>query len=115
VGFTRQIGQLSQALKIPTGSVGDNHAAQYSIAIAPYRVTFLQDDSRLIRFAYMPEHCSWLNQVEIRFGISLAAYSSAANGINNCLCVTSITAFPGRAGLPVAASCFRLAPGYPSV
>ncbi len=33
------------------------------------RQEFLSDSSHRIRFAYTPKHCSWLNQVEIWFGI----------------------------------------------
>jgi hypothetical protein len=33
------------------------------------RAEFLQDESHRIRFIYTPKHCSWLNQVEIWFGI----------------------------------------------
>jgi transposase len=35
----------------------------------PSRATFLQDESHRIRFIYTPKHCSWLNQVEIWFGM----------------------------------------------
>jgi transposase len=33
------------------------------------RAKFLQDESHRIHFVYTPKHCSWLNQVEIWFGI----------------------------------------------
>ena len=33
------------------------------------RREFLQDNSHRIRFVYLPKHSSWLNQIEIFFGI----------------------------------------------
>lgn len=33
------------------------------------RAAFLQDNSHRIRLVYTPKHCSWLNQVEMWFGI----------------------------------------------
>ena len=33
------------------------------------RMDFLHDKSHRIRFLYTPKHCSWLNQIEIWFGI----------------------------------------------
>jgi transposase len=33
------------------------------------RAAFLHDDSHRIRLVYTPKHCSWLNQVEMWFGI----------------------------------------------
>ena len=33
------------------------------------RTEFLHDPSHRIRFIYTPKHCSWMNQIEIWFGI----------------------------------------------
>lgn len=33
------------------------------------RAAFLSDPSHSIRFVYTPKHCSWMNQIEIWFGI----------------------------------------------
>ncbi len=33
------------------------------------RGTFLENENHRIRFVYTPKHCSWLNQIEIWFGI----------------------------------------------
>ncbi len=33
------------------------------------RETFLMDESHRIRFVYTPKHSSWVNQIEIWFGI----------------------------------------------
>lgn len=35
----------------------------------PARTAFLQDPTHRIRFVYPPKHTSWLNQVDIWFGI----------------------------------------------
>jgi len=39
------------------------------LASMPDRAAFLQDPTHRIRFVYTPKHTSWLNQVEIWFGI----------------------------------------------
>lgn len=33
------------------------------------RAEFLHDETHRIRFVYTPKHCSWMNQIEIWFGI----------------------------------------------
>ena len=33
------------------------------------RINFLTDRTHRIRFAFTPKHCSWMNQIEIWFGI----------------------------------------------
>ncbi|MDD3057092.1 MAG: transposase [Sphaerochaeta sp.] len=33
------------------------------------RATFLSDERHSIRFCFVPIHCSWMNQIEIWFGI----------------------------------------------
>lgn len=33
------------------------------------RAAFLQDNTHRIRWVYTPKHCSWLNQIELWFGI----------------------------------------------
>lgn len=58
---------VAQACDIPTslgvkGQSGILHTMDS-------RATFLQNPEHRIRFVYTPKHCSWLNQVEIWFGI----------------------------------------------
>jgi thiol:disulfide interchange protein len=37
------------------------------------RRAFLADSQHRLRFVYLPKHSSWLNQIEIVFGILLTA------------------------------------------
>ena len=47
------------------------------------REAFLSDSSHRIRFAYTSKHCSWLNQVEIWFGILVKKVIKRGNFISN--------------------------------
>jgi putative transposase len=48
---------------IPTRAFGPAHEHCLNLE------AFLADSEHRIRFAYTPKHCSWLNQIEIWFGI----------------------------------------------
>ena len=50
------------------------------------RREFLSDPSHRIRFVYLPKHSSWLNQIEIVFGIMQ----------RKCLCGGRFTSMPAR-------------------
>jgi transposase len=47
------------------GEKGENGILKSQLS----RMAFLEDNSHHIRFVYTPRHCSWMNQVEIWFGI----------------------------------------------
>ena len=42
---------------------------EYGSDICTSRAAFLQDESHHITVVYTPKHCSWLNQVEMWFGM----------------------------------------------
>lgn len=62
--LVRAIAQLC-GIEDELGSKGKSGILQSMAS----RAAFLQDDSHPIRLIYTPKHCSWLNQVELWFGI----------------------------------------------
>ena len=63
-GMVRFVAEQCQ-IDIPLGEKGKSGI----LRSMETRAAFLQDASHRIRFVYTPKHCSWLNQVEIWFGI----------------------------------------------
>lgn len=77
------------------------------------RAEFLHEPSHKIRFVYTPKHCSWMNQIEIWFGIisrqllKRKSYSSVLileESIRNFIQQYNLTAHPFKwtyAGVPL--------------
>jgi len=54
---------------IDQGTLGDMRKRKGILGSTKTRQEFLNDSQRRIRFVYTPKHSSWLNQVEVIFGI----------------------------------------------
>lgn len=59
---------LAAVLSIPVSTLGSKGKSGVLKSVASRR-EFLADPTHRIRFVYVPKHTSWLNQVEIWFGI----------------------------------------------
>src|SRR5690349_7426394 len=69
--FEVATGEVIAPTVQPTGTEGDlgTKGGRGVFASVATRRAFLTDSSHRIRFVFVPEHTSWLNQIEIRFGM----------------------------------------------
>lgn len=60
---------VAELLEIDAGTLGDAKKRKGILGSSKTRREFLSDPKHRIRFAYIPKHSSWLNQIEIVFGV----------------------------------------------
>ncbi len=60
---------IASLLGIDQDSLGDKKKRQGILGSMKSRREFLTDPSHRIRFVFIPKHSSWLNQIEVVFGI----------------------------------------------
>ena len=60
---------VAQQLGIDQSDLGDKKKQKGILGSVASRRAFLSDLSHRIRFAFIPKHSSWLNQIEIIFGV----------------------------------------------
>lgn len=60
---------VAELLGIDQATLGDKKRRCGVLSSMASRREFLSDSSHRIRFAYIPKHSSWLNQIEVIFGI----------------------------------------------
>lgn len=60
---------VAQQLGIDESDLGDKKKRKGILGSVSSRRAFLSDLSHRIRFAFIPKHSSWLNQIEIIFGV----------------------------------------------
>lgn len=60
---------IARLLGIDQGTLGNKEKRKGVLGSTKSRREFLSDRSHRIRFVYIPKHSSWLNQIEVVFGI----------------------------------------------
>lgn len=60
---------VAQLMRIDQAELGDKKKRRGILGCVQSRREFLTDPSHRIRFVYTPKHSSWLNQIEVVFGV----------------------------------------------
>lgn len=60
---------IAELLEIPESTLGDKKKRKGILGSEASRKAFLSDESHRIRFVFLPKHSSWLNQIEMIFGV----------------------------------------------
>ena len=63
------VRRVARLLDIDQDTLGDKQKRRGILGCTAARRAFLGDPSHRIRFVYLPKHSSWLNQIEVVFGI----------------------------------------------
>lgn len=63
------VRRIAQLHGIPEDTLGDKKKRRGILGSATSRRAFLCDPSHRIRFVFIPKHSSWLNQIEVVFGV----------------------------------------------
>lgn len=63
------VRSVAELLGIDQGKLGDKKKRRGVLGCVQSRREFLTDPSHRIRFVYTPKHSSWLNQIEVVFGV----------------------------------------------
>jgi len=63
------VQRIARRLGIDESTLGDKKKRRGVLGSSASRRAFLSDPSHRIRFVYLPKHSSWLNQIEVVFGV----------------------------------------------
>jgi DDE superfamily endonuclease len=64
------VREIARQLAIDESTLGDKQKRRGILGSAASRKAFLSDPSHRIRFVFLPKHSSWLNQIEMIFGVN---------------------------------------------